>query len=93
MVEFDIETVSNEDARSRSEYFDSENTTMMRLDVNRVVKTLSPKDQRICVLLSEGRTRTFIAQKLGKSRTAVSNDIARIREVFKRHKLQIYIKD
>ncbi len=95
ILDVDIETVSNDRAQALSSYIaaPSETAVLMRLDVSRAMKDLSPRQKMICRLLAGGHTRTEIAEILDISRTFVSDEIASIRRVFERYHLDIYVSN
>ncbi len=95
ILDIDIETVSNDRAQALSSYIaaPSETAVLMRLDVSRAMRDLSPRQKMICRLLAVGHTRTEIAEILGISRTMVSEEIASVRRVFKRYHLDVYVSN
>jgi len=63
----------------------------LRLDLERVLAQLSPRDRIICQHLSNGHTTTDIAQHLGCCRHAVDCAVQRIRQVFGKAGMQVWI--
>jgi len=63
----------------------------LRLDLAEVVATLSQRDQTVCRGLAQGHTKKAIAEQLGCGRDTVARAICRIREVFAKAGLQVWI--
>jgi RNA polymerase sigma-70 factor (ECF subfamily) len=64
----------------------------LRLDMEFILKTLTPRQREICALLEQGYPITKIAAMLGKPRSTIYDEIIRMREVFSERGLQSYLK-
>jgi RNA polymerase sigma factor (sigma-70 family) len=62
------------------------------LDVEFVLKTLTPRQRQICVLLEQDYPVKKIAEMLGKPRSTIRDEIKRIREAFSRKDLESYFR-
>lgn len=64
------------------------------LDVSKALQKLTGRQQRICSLLSEKNvTMTEVAQVLGIHRSTLYEELARIRGLFKREGLRVYLRN
>ena len=64
----------------------------LRLDMEFVLKTLTPRQREICILLGQDYPVKMIAEMLGRPRSTVRDEIKRIREVFSRKDFESYLK-
>jgi len=67
---------------------EGETDMALRLDIQDVMRELTPLQRRICRLLEEGYPVTEIAQALGKPRSTVRDEIKRIRNIFSQRGLK-----
>jgi len=95
MRDFNIETITNEEARhlNGQAITTTEDEIGMKVDVERVLKSLDPALREICRSLAAGRSKTRIAAELNKSRAALEKDLLKIRQEFQRHGLEVYLED
>jgi RNA polymerase sigma factor (sigma-70 family) len=63
----------------------------LRLDIESVRMTLTPRQQEICDLLGQDFAVKKIAEMLGKSRRTIRDEIQRIGEIFSRKGLKDYL--
>jgi len=63
----------------------------LRLDMESVLKTLTPRQREICALLEQGYPVQQIAVMLGRPRSTVRDEIKRIREAFSQRDLHSYL--
>ena len=62
----------------------------IRLDVEAIVRTLTPLQREVCNLLSQEYSVKRVAELLGKPRTTIRDEIKRIREIFSQRGLKDY---
>ncbi len=95
MRDFNIETITNEEARQLhgKSITTTEDEIGMKVDVERVLNSLDPTLREICWSLAAGRSKTQIAAELNKSRAALEKDLLKIRQEFQRHGLEVYLED
>lgn len=89
------EILTNEDAGGiyGTTPFPTENEIQMRIDVEKAVHALPPRLLLICRLIAQGAPKSEIYEQAGISHTTFLRDIGRIRRIFTKRNLQIYIKD
>ena len=63
---------------------------ILRLEIEFVLRTLTPRQREICHLLEQDYPVKQIAERLGKPRSTIRDEIQRIKEVFVRRNLQNY---
>ncbi|OQA87749.1 MAG: hypothetical protein BWY28_01909 [bacterium ADurb.Bin236] len=92
-LDVEIETVSGEAIRTPGVeiYLPIESVVLIRIDVERAMRNLTPRQQDICRFIAAGRTQTEASQFLKCSRTVISKEIATIRRVFRRFHLDDYV--
>lgn len=61
------------------------------LDVKNALAKLTPAQRKLCLLLAKEISKTEIAERLGCCRDTVHEEIKRIREIFRRDKLDDYL--
>ena len=62
----------------------------LRLDVEAIVRTLTPFQREVCHLLAQEYSVKRVAELLGKPRTTIRDEIKRIREIFSQRGLKDY---
>ena len=62
----------------------------IRLDVEAIVRTLTPLQREVCHLLAQEYSVKRVAELLGKPRTTIRDEIKRIREIFSQKGLKDY---
>ena len=63
--------------------------TERRLDLEKAMVGLSTEEKVICEWLKNDYSQADIAREMGKSKAAVSNAVARIRDKLKKYGLEI----
>jgi RNA polymerase sigma factor (sigma-70 family) len=64
----------------------------MKIDLVKVLKRLSPREQRLCQLLNDGLNVAEASKLLKISRSTAHDEIRRIRELFENEGLRVYLK-
>jgi DNA-binding CsgD family transcriptional regulator len=92
-INLEIETVSYGTAgRTNGNILaPSETAALMRIDVDRAMRALSPRQQDVCRILALGHTQTEAGEFLKCSRTIISKEMSSIRRVFRRFHLDDYV--
>jgi RNA polymerase sigma factor (sigma-70 family) len=62
----------------------------IRLDVEAIVRTLTPLQREVCNLLAQEYSVKKVAELLGKPRSTIRDEIKRIREIFSQRGLKDY---
>jgi RNA polymerase sigma factor (sigma-70 family) len=62
----------------------------IRLDVEAIVRTLTPLQREVCNLLAQEYSVKRVAELLGKPRSTIRDEIKRIREIFSQRGLKDY---
>jgi len=62
----------------------------IRLDIEAIVRTLTPLQREVCQLLTQEYSVKRVAELLGKPRTTIRDEIKRIREIFSQKGLKDY---
>jgi len=62
----------------------------IRLDVEAIVRTLTPLQREVCQLLAQEYSVKRVAELLGKPRSTIRDEIKRIREIFSQKGLKDY---
>jgi RNA polymerase sigma factor (sigma-70 family) len=62
----------------------------LRLDVEAIVRTLTPLQREVCQLLAQEYSVKRLAELLGKPRSTIRDEIKRIRDIFSQNGLKDY---
>lgn len=63
----------------------------LAIDLQHSFEKLTPLQRKLCLLLSESVSKSDIADRLGRSRDTIYEEIKRIKEIFKKDNLQEYL--
>lgn len=81
-----------EDGTMPKDAIRTEPESFLRIDLERAVQKLSPAQQQICQLLTEGYPITRIGRVLGRPRSDVYKELKKIREIFSDKGLREYLR-
>ena len=70
----------------------TEPESFLRMDLERATQKLSPTQQQICQLLTEGYPITYISRALGRPRSDIYKELKKIREIFSHEGLGEYLR-
>lgn len=68
-----------------------ETEAAMRVDIGRVIKELSPFQEKLCQLLSQGYSIRDISRTLGKSKSTTHTEVKKVRGIFSDKGLEKYL--
>lgn len=70
----------------------TEPESFLRIDLERAMEKLSPTQQQICQLLTEGYPITHISKVLRRRRSDIYKELKKIREIFSDEGLEEYLR-
>jgi RNA polymerase sigma factor (sigma-70 family) len=89
---YEADSIEDENVITQKSYFKKNEAerTELRIDLEKVMTGLSAEEKKICMGFMTGDSQADLAREMGRSKAAVSNAVAKLREKFKKWGFDIY---